>query len=245
MEDYDYIGNYFNGSLSAEEMKRFDEKIRDDRAFAEEVAFYCSAQQEIKRRLPEEKKKRFREIYELRGQDKKNRPPVIYMNKWWKAAAAAAVIIFFAAGWWLWRPQPTQMKLVDKYIMDNLTELRVTMGNNDSLQTAVNLYNNGKLKESLPIFERLANEDSLHTTALKNAGIVYLRLKEYDKALNCFERLEKNTSLTVNPGKFYHALVLLKRDKAGDSQEADRLLRLVAEDNLGEAGNVPELIKHR
>ena len=63
MDDYDNMENYFSGALAPEEMKQFDEKIQNDPAFAEEVAFYCMSVQAVKNQLAEEKKKRLKEIY--------------------------------------------------------------------------------------------------------------------------------------------------------------------------------------
>ena len=243
MEDYEYISDYFNRSLSAEEMKQFDQKIQEDPVFAEEVAFYCSSLSVIKDELSEEKKKRFREIYNAEEAPKQNKTPVIFMRRWLKLAAAAAVVIIVIAGWFWWS-QPTAMELADKYINENFSELPVTMGNGDSLQKGKDLYNDKKFAEALEQFETILRADTGNMEAKKYAGIISLKLRQYDKALEYFIRMENNTKLEVNPGKFYHALVLLERNQDNDKEEAGRLLRIVVTDNLEGIETAKELIKH-
>ncbi|HKO81806.1 MAG TPA: hypothetical protein VJU78_15480, partial [Chitinophagaceae bacterium] len=63
------------------------------------------------------------------------------------------------------------------------------------------------------------------------AGIVSLRLEQYDKAVNYFSKIE-NIKLHANPGKFYHALVLIKRSQPGDMETAKQLLKQVVENDL-------------
>jgi tetratricopeptide (TPR) repeat protein len=125
--------------------------------------------------------------------------------------------------------------MADKYIKDSFQTLRVKMGTSqDSLQNAVQLYNEGQLTSSAEIFEDIAQRDSSNTKAITNAGIAYLRLGNYDKALVYFQQLEKYTSLYINPGKFLHALTLLKRNQPGDKQQARQLLQQVVDNDLEE-----------
>jgi len=244
MNEYEYISDYFNGLLSAGETARFDEKIQQDPAFAESVAFYLQAMQQVKEQVTEEKKKRFREVHESEKQRlEKGNVPLIFMR--WKSivVAAAVIIILCAIAWLLW-PAPSPAAMADKYITENFTQLHVTMGRNDSMQTAADLYNKGKGKESLAIFEQLAAADSLRTTVIKNAGIVSLQIKKYDKAIRYFSQLENNARLTINPGKFYHALTLIKRNQPDDKQEAKQLLQQVVLQDLDGKEQATEMLKH-
>jgi len=243
MNEYEYISDYFNGLLSAGETARFDEKIQQDPAFAESVAFYLQAMQQVKEQVAEEKKKRFREVHEREKQRlEKGNVPLIFM-RWKSIVVAAAVIMLCAITWLLW-PAPTPASIADKYIKENFAELHVTMGKNDSTQTAADLYNKGKWKESLAIFEQLAAADSLRTTVIKNAGIVSLQIKEYDKAIRYFRQLESNARLTINPGKFYHALTLIKRNQPDDKQEAKQLLQQIVLQDLDGKEQATEMLKH-
>ncbi|MEO7765910.1 MAG: hypothetical protein ABIS01_00745, partial [Ferruginibacter sp.] len=81
---------------------------------------------------------------------------------------------------------------------------------------------------ALEIFESLSKNDSNYT-AKKYAGIAALRTENYDKALQFFTRLEGDTELNNNPGKFYKAITLLKRNKVGDNAAAKVLLKEVSD----------------
>ena len=106
------------------------------------------------------------------------------------------------------------------------------MGAGDSLQTGLNLYNQGNFREALRQFEGILQADPSNPTALADAGIVSLRLQFYDKALGYFKKLESRTDLQVNPGLFYEALTIMKRDQTGDRSHAKQLLREIVDNNL-------------
>ncbi len=227
MNEIDLINDYFSGALSPEEMKRFDLKIQQDPVFAEDVAFFCSARQEAKNQLHAEKKAQFRQLYAT-SSDQQKKTPVFFMRGWVRTAAAALIIIAALLSWLLW-PQTSARELADQYIQQHFYQLPNTMGSNttDSLQTAINLTNRNQLAEALAIFENFAAKDNKNESAIKNAGIVSLRMKNYDKALAYFSQLEQMAQLYSNPGKFYKAITLLQRNLPGDKQTAKTLLEEV------------------
>ena len=231
MENTEYIDDYFNEPQTPEKKLLFNQRIEEEESFAGEVAFYISATAAITNEMTDQKKKRFKEIY----QEQKIVPAKIIpiMSKWRYIAAAcviAAVIIF---SWLINGRQISSQQLADKYIDQNFKTLGVTMGSKqDSLQTGLNYLNNGKLKAALLQFEKLTQIDSTNDMAIKYAGIAALKLKEYDKALQQFTRLENATNLYSNPGKFYKAVTLMERNKDGDKQTAKLLLQEVIDGDL-------------
>ncbi len=122
--------------------------------------------------------------------------------------------------------------MADRYIKDNFFVLPGTMGERDSMQTAIRLNNDNQLPEALRILEQLARSDPKNETAIKDAGIVCLRIKAYDQALTYFTRLQQMQYLNSNPGKFYTAITLLKRNLPGDKETAKNLLQDVSKNNL-------------
>ncbi|HVZ96223.1 MAG TPA: hypothetical protein VG847_05065 [Chitinophagaceae bacterium] len=240
MNNMELIENYFKGILSGEEKKSFEQRIQEEASFADEVAFYISANNMLRQRIHEEKKQQFRDVYQ-RQKTVSIKKPVIKI--WRYVAAASVLIVLLLATWFIAGNKTSPQQLADRYIKQNLQMLPVTMGIQDSLQQGVTLYNSGKLREALPLFETLSLAHPENTDAKKYAGIVYLRLYDYDKAMQYFSGLEANKNLYSNPGKFLKAITLLKRDSKGDEDKAKQLLNEVIQQSLEGSKDAEEIIR--
>jgi len=226
-EHLGYIDSYFNKELSPEECRIFDLRIEQDPVFAEEVAFYLNTLNSVKSELASQKKERFREIYqEIRPVQ---RPGLV--RRFWPYASAAAVTVAIVFRFLFFNAATTPLKLADEYINGTLYELSPTMGAVDNIENAKSLYNNKQYAEALKMFETIISTDSSQTEAIKFAGITSLRLEDYNKSIQFFTQLE-NTRLQENYGKFLHAVVLMKRNGSGDSEEAKKLLTDVVDEKL-------------
>jgi tetratricopeptide (TPR) repeat protein len=249
LDNLEYIDTYFNGEQSAEETKEFEKKITDDSFFAEEVAFYLSARQVVKEQqeqTPEAKNERFRELYAKYklGNDSTSPKKDTVMRRLSPYMAAAAIITAVVFGVITWPKPSSPGKLADKYIKEHFETLSVNMSSmEDSIQKGKHLFNDGKLKEALLQFESIIQNDTSSFEAKKYAGIVSLRLKEYDKAITYFLQLENYTTLYANPGKFYHSLTLIKRNLPGDKQEAKKLLEQLVQQDLEGKETAEEWLK--
>src|SRR4030095_10528 len=124
-------------------------------------------------------------------------------------------------------------QLADQYIKENLQTLGVTMsGRSDSLEDGLRLYNEGKTREALDVFEKISLSDTSSFNAKKYAGIAALRLREYDKALSYFEQLEIYKGLYSNPALILQAITLMERNLPGDAAKAKTLLQKVVANDL-------------
>ena len=231
MPDLAYIDKYFKKELTREEITEFEKKIVEDPIFAEDVAFYCSTMQVVNDQLAEEKKKQFRKIYDEVKLHSSPKPAVI--KRLWIYVAAAAVVAGLIIGWYLFSRPPSIEDLADRYVKQHVVKAEgVKMTSvQDSVDAAVGLYNENKLPQALSLFETIIRSDSTADFPIKMAGIVSLRLRDYDKAIDYFTRLERLT-LYSNPGKFYHAIALIKRNRNGDKEIAKQLLKQVVDQDL-------------
>jgi tetratricopeptide (TPR) repeat protein len=223
-----YIDSYIKGEFSAEEQRIFEDRIINDPQFAEEVAFYVTSVDLLKKDIADRKKISFREIYEAK---KESSTPVRNMRPWYWAAAA--VIAGLAIGIFFLNSFGSPDKIADKYIKEHLLSFGVMMGTEkDSLQQAITFYNSGNVEKSLQYFQSILQSHPAEYKAREYAGIVFLRLNDYDKALEYFKDLANDKRLYANPGKFYEALTLLKRNLPGDKAAAEALLRQVVNEGL-------------
>lgn len=227
-----HIDEYFNGKQLPEESRAFEQRINTDPVFAKDVAFYLAALKTAKDELDAEKKARFKEIHDQDSQPGAS-ARVRSIKKLWPYIAAAAVIAGIIIGRYFFTDTISLNKQADNYIQQQFQTLSITMGSTqDSLQTGLRLFNEGKPAEALAAFEHITKTDTSSFTAKKYAGIVSLRLQLYDKALEYFTQLESYTGLYANPGSFYKALTLLKRNLPGDEQKARQLLQQVVQHDL-------------
>lgn len=236
MQNYlEYIDAYFQRTLDPEEIKRFEQKIAEDKEFADEVAFYLSAKQSLKAEADQEKKEWFRELLAQQR-------PVIDINHYrsgrrvwiYRVSAAAAVIVCAFVAWYFFfsSNSATPQQMAESYIDENFKTLSITMGTElDSTQTGLRLYNERKYDSALIIFETIGQRDTGNYKVKNYLGIIYLRLGNYDKALQYFKQFE-NYTLEANPSQINQALTLLKRNLPGDKQKAKELLEHVRDQDL-------------
>jgi tetratricopeptide (TPR) repeat protein len=228
MDNLDYIENYFTSVPGTELNREFEERIKSDPGFAEEVAFYLAAHEVSKEAAELEKKHRFKETYQKHRVTRS-----VPIKKLVYYVATAAVISGLIFGTYTFFRRVSPQELAGQYEKENLQTLPVTMsGRSDSIQTGLRLYNDQKYSESLAQFENILRSDTSNFTAKEYAGISALRLKEYDRALTYFEQMETYKGLYSNHAQIYEALTLMKRNLPGDASRAKQLLQKIVSDDL-------------
>jgi len=229
-DDIHYIDDYFLGNLSKEEISQFEKRILEDPGFAETVTFYLSAKQTAKDHLSEEKKTRYKEIYNATNG---HHPAIKKQGRLRTMVLTAAVAASIAAVVTLSILHSSSTDdLANQYIERNLSSISVTMGVEDEMQKGIRLYNEGKFSEALAQFESIISKDSSAYPAFEYAGLACLRLSDYDKSLYYFKLLEHYPGLFSNRGVFLQAVTLLKRNQKDDKDEVRRLLKRVVTENL-------------
>jgi tetratricopeptide (TPR) repeat protein len=228
MDNLEYIERILTDEPDAESRRVFEERIKTDPGFAEEVAFYLSAQQASRQASENVKRERFREIYK---EHEVVRSVPVRKLVYYVAAAAVTVGIVFGIYFFNGKSSPQQ--LAAQYEKEHMLTLPVTMsGHSDSLQTGLRLFNEGKISESLVLFEKIAQSDTAIFTAKIYAGIAALRLKEYEKAMSYFEQLEIYSGLYANPAPFLQAITLMERNQPGDNARAKQILQKIVANDL-------------
>ena len=251
MDSLEYIDAYLGGEFSPEETGRFERRVQEDPVFAAEVAYYISARAAVKEVRSEERIARFREIYR---EGKAETSPMgaigpmgvrspMGVRRWLPALAAAVVLAAVALVWLLFSRTADPSRVADRWIGENLAQLSVKMSGTDSMQTGIELYNSGRYPEALQQWEDILRRDSLHPSALLDAGIVSLRMGNYDQALTFFQKLASHADPSLSPAIFYQALTLMKRNRYGDADLAKQLLRRIVQQDLSRKGDAQELLR--
>lgn len=238
-ETLHYIDTYFQNGLGDAEKGRFEERCQTDEAFAEAVAFYIMSREAARQELLAQKAKAWAGE---EGEKASVAPaaPVrrIAFSRWAGYAAAACVTVF--VGLYFLYPSATPPRLAHAYVQDSLSTLSHTMdGSTDSLQQGITAYNGGNYAEAVTLFTALYKSDPNNIDALENAGVVYLKQKDYDQALARFTELA-GKKLWINRGLFLKAVTFLERNAAGDKEAAKRLLEQVRDEKLEGSGKATE-----
>lgn len=222
------IEKYFNNELSLSERQDFENQLATDSELAENTVFYLNANIAAKT-LANEKR---RAAFETLRQEISSRPLRKIKPVSWAVGIAASILL--VVGFW-WINQTSELnteEFADTYIQEHFENLPVKMdANADSLQMGLRLFNERKFKEAQIVFENILHRKNSDSESIKYAGITALRLGEYDKALEYFRSLGKQTNLFSNPGKFYEAITLMKRQPV-NKKEVEDLLQEVIDNNL-------------
>jgi len=224
------IDDYFKKQLGEPEKRQFEEDLKSNPELAESVAFYLVTHNLAKEDLREkELNERHLEWQELSsGKTKTITRQLVYY------ASAAVILIALGLGWYFLRSGTDDRELLaGTYVENNFSTLSVQMdGNADSLQRAINAYNNGDYTGAEKQINTILTKDAQNAEAQKLAGIVSLKLKKYDEAITYFHQLGEQKNLFSNPGKFYEAIAHIQRGLPLDKKAADSLLREVIDGNL-------------
>lgn len=234
----EYIDEFFKSKPSAEEIELFEKRVTEDPDFADDLAFYLSTVQTLRFNISEAKKDHFKTLYH---QEKHSSKPVTRL--WpYMSAAAAILLIFIAVFYYTGNKSPDA--IAQSYIDKNLSTLPVMMNSTeDSVQRGVRLYNENKLEEASNTFERILQANPEEYKVMEYAGLVSIRLENYDKALLHFQQLSKATNLYANSGNFYVSLTLMKRNRPGDVQQAKALLKRIVDEHAANEEAARELLK--
>jgi tetratricopeptide (TPR) repeat protein len=226
-----YVEEYYKGTLQPQQKKQFEENIVSDPVFAEEVAFYLNTIAAAKEVRQEETRERFRKIYKQRVPTKKRAPNrIISISRIIIAVAACLIIvagIYFFAG----RNEDPQ-QLAGTYIKENLTQLPQTLGETDSLQQGIALFNKQQYDSAIVLFKGIYINHPDNSEAKMNTGLAYLEKKNYNDALQQFDELANMHGLYADRALFYKAITLMERNDKGDKEEAKQLLDVIKQQKL-------------
>ena len=222
------IEKYLNNELSLSERQVFENQLSTDSTLAKEFAFYVNSHSASKQLANEKRKEQFEHLRtEISSRSIRKIKPLI-----WVSGLAASVILALGFWWFSQTATPNAEILADAYIQEHFENLPVKMdGNSDSLQMGLRLFNEKKLNDAQKIFEDILQRKNNDSEATKYAGITALKLQQYDKAIQYFQALAQLTNLYSNPGKFYEALALMKKNST-DRNKAKEILNEVIINNL-------------
>ena len=202
MDNIELFDKYIGGSLSDEEHKAFEERLKTDEAFKKDFLVYLAVVDGVCKEAEQDDADFGHALKnisddELRGIiGPRRRPPVIrpIARPWvtWAVGMAAMVVIVLGAGWGL-------MRHVDNRFMDNIyavhiAEIPTTFRGGDEVD--LTKMDDKQLKDYLPQLEKEYAESRVGSQDNMLAGLqlsmAYIRLHKKTKARKTLTELADN-----------------------------------------------------
>lgn len=232
------IEKYFENTLTDQELKTFEENLRNDAVFKEEFEFQKSLKQSI--HLKERNELRSM----LKGFEEKSsisRFEVQKNNKIWKFAAAAVVLIFAGIG--IYKYQNIEKNNQELYLAyhqayPNIVAPNVRGENSEGIKNeSFKAYESENYQEAIQLFSQIKDQEF----AIFYTAVSYLELNENQKAI---EILKSNKfSETPYPfatySKWYLALAYIKTEQ---KTEAKLQLEALSKTNNPQKQKAQELL---
>ncbi|SMD44113.1 Tetratricopeptide repeat-containing protein [Aquiflexum balticum DSM 16537] len=244
---------YLNDNLSDQDRIEFEAKLSSDKELEESFLIYKSIEQEFGNSIRNKSKEN-----ELRGtlqslskeysentmiSTSEKPKALIRIISLVSSIAASLILIFFVYNKYFGSEMDMQ-QIALSYFNSDLERIGQTMGSNkDSLQMGISFYNQKEYFKAVQVFENMIVSDPSNSEVIKNLGLSYLGLEEYDNALAQFEKLSQMEQLYSNPGQFYKALALLLRNESGDKNQAKELLQKVIDEDQEGSKNAKEWLE--
>jgi tetratricopeptide (TPR) repeat protein len=223
------IENYLEQKLSTSEREQFEADLKSDSGLAEAFAMYVSAKT-ASGQLKNGKDEQFRD----ENRPGENQRLQFRQLRVWFAAAAVLAFAAFGLAWYFVTPAREDLQqTATAYSEANFLRLNAeTNAAGDSAQLAAAKYNDGQYATATKICEEILLRDPQNTEAKRIAGIVALRLLDYDKAIMYFHQLSDQKDRKPNPGKFYEAIALLQSGLPANKKKGEILLQEVIDGEL-------------
>ena len=237
-----WIEDYIRGNLSEDEKRLFEDKLKSDPAFAEEL----DLSKRLENAIVNDDIDNFREI--LKNIHKKLYPEsqpaksdtkrlLHTALKYWKIAAVALIILI---------PLTVIMYIM---INDSSSNSEIFYRNyerypafsqsrsmfkdiNDSIFVeGLNYYKNGAFTDAVGYFKQVVENDETNIAAQFLFGISYIEITNYNRAINSFEYvIESGDTLYSQQAEWYLALCFIKIGKTNDAKSL--LQRIIDNDGF-------------
>jgi len=257
MEDiwYEKIDTYLSGEMNPEEKLLFEAELAANNELASKFNIYKNIEKTL--RIRQSYKEELAAIKNILKEPPANDPfkseeesaePKTNVSRlktiYKPVLSVAASILVIILGYYLFfNKSQNSQQLASNYIDQNISEIGQGLSSaQDSLQKGIAAYNQKDYENALRLFQNVADSNPANRDAKEYIGYVYLLKKDYEKALEEFDELDKMNG-KFNKGLFLKAVTLLQRNKEGDLDKAIQLLQQVVNTKLGGSEEAEEWLQ--
>lgn len=238
MEDSQLIEAYFSNELDGEELTSFENRLKADLRFAQEVENYQLIIEEIKHEAEEKAMKvKLSEWDQELDDEPSKRMPLVRFAPWKVAAVFVPFLVIAGLTYYVINGQTTRdhIELYSSYFKPYEDVLSTRSGGTRSGETrsgetrsgsaenmakAMNSYNEGNYQQAISLFEIISVEEKdkeTATAALLYAGIAYMAVDSLVQAVDRLQHVKaQEYPLFKEVADWYLLLVYLKTNQIDD-----------------------------
>ncbi|MCK7589651.1 tetratricopeptide repeat protein [Subsaxibacter sp. CAU 1640] len=224
------IERYYNGSMSKDELEKFENKLEQDNVFKSQVEDIKTLLFGIESQSLKEKLDEFHKEIPLQEQTVETSSKVRRLD-FWKYATAAVIVIGLGCFWFL--SGSSNERLFNNHFTPD-PGLPTTMSSSDNFDffDAMVNYKEGNYQKAIEKWEKLELKQPENDTISYFLGVAYLAKKEEASAIKYLEKTtQTSNSVFMNDANYYLGLAYLK---AENTEKAIEHLEMSSSDDSKE-----------
>jgi tetratricopeptide (TPR) repeat protein len=227
-ELFEKIELYLNNGLNEEEVKLFEEQLKNDAKLREALALYKTIDDEMRQKIAgtegEEKLKQtlsgLNKKYFEQGSNTAKVIPLPANRRWLFAAAAVLLLVVAGLYWYFFSGNKNNETLYARYAVHQ--PLSLQRGNepiSKILQDAIVAYNAKKFDEALTGLASYLQSDSSDAELLLAKNICLTETGKYEQAIEGLNKLVDKNEIFKSQALWYKALAYLKQNNKVDCKK--------------------------
>ena len=232
--DIDDIERFLRGEMKGEELRLFEEKMKKDKYFAEEVNLHKDIMVGANASFRQEMKNELKEVEKKYSKDNIRRFP-----KWTIISVAASISILIVAGFLFINSNESGLTLYNEYFKPYPNVVNpITRSSVADEQEGFQQYEIGDYQSAISVFEEQLQEDPGNKAVMLYLAISNLMVSNDKQAIDLLKKIvESPSDQFFAPAKWYLGLAYLK---TGSTNKA----KTIFQDLAKEENSYSEKAKH-
>jgi tetratricopeptide (TPR) repeat protein len=221
-DNLETIEAYLNGTMTAEERRLFEEKMKSDPELEETCRMYLAIQSTMSKPTTAKGEEELKDTLRTVRANYAGAPPTgrrIVFRAW--HAVAALFIVAVGAGLFFFLQKPDAGALYKKYAQHAEISIDTRSGANDRLGlSAARAYNAGNFSRAADLLNRYNTREPGVAEMQLAEGVSYLELDRYAEAERLFETVARGQTVFAGHAQWYLGLLYLKQRKFDECRKA-------------------------
>ena len=224
MEKLETLINYLHNEVSAAERQEIEKELQVNESMQRDLQVLRDLDQTLHddalisfvAKL-QDTEKLYTAVYADEGEDAEMKASPRRRIFTWKYAVAASILILMVGSLVFFLSKPNSDELYASYYEKYESSVGTRSdgpANADELVQAILEYDKGNYEVALNQFNEILKNDATNTTARFFAGVSYIELQKFDKAIdNLWKVVNKNDAVFIEQAEWYISLCFIKTNQ--------------------------------